>query len=62
MNKTGVIVAGILGTAAVVAAILIYESSVKTASAVDNATAGTSNANKLAGQVSTVLSSLGVQE
>lgn len=61
MSK-GVIIAGIVGTAVVVAAILVYQSSVKTASSINSAAANTGNLNTLAGQVSGLLSKLGVQE
>lgn len=62
MNNKGVIIAGILGTAAVIAAILVYYSSVRTSTSIDNAAKNTDNLNKLAGQASSVLSSLGVKE
>lgn len=60
MNK-GVLIATILGGAAIVVGVLVYYSSVKTASSIDNAANNTSDLNKLAGQVSSVLSGLGVK-
>lgn len=59
--SNNVLISVIIGSAVVVSAILVYQASQKTSQSIADATKGSSNINNLAGQVSDVLSSLGVK-
>lgn len=61
MSK-GVLIASIVGTAAIIGALIIYRSTQKAATATQAAVAGTANINNLAGQASSLLTKLGVEE